>query len=71
MSEEHALRSTPEWLREPEYQYVRVIADPDGWDRSSPEAFNASWSEKIPRDEFEQRLGRSTISFRKNKEAPP
>lgn len=34
-----------------------TISDPDGWDRKD---FDASWSEKITREEFELRLGRST-----------
>lgn len=34
-----------------------TISDPDGWDRKD---FEASWSEKITREEFELRLGRST-----------
>jgi hypothetical protein len=34
-----------------------TVSDPDGWDRKD---FDASWSEKITREEFELRLGRST-----------
>lgn len=34
-----------------------TISDPDGWDRKN---FDASWSEKITREEFELRLSRST-----------
>ena len=38
------------------------IQDPDGWDRLD---FNASWEEEITIEEFEHRMGVSTVRFTK------
>lgn len=55
-----ALKSADEWLKEPAYEGLKIL-DPDGWDRSS-EKWEASWNEKITRDEFDKRWDVSTIS---------
>lgn len=53
------LKSAEEWLATPAYAGLKIL-DPDGWDRS-PEKWEASWNEKITRDEFDARWGVSTI----------
>jgi hypothetical protein len=37
------------------------VKDPDGWDRSSTEAFAESWHERISRAEFLRRMAASTV----------
>ena len=39
------------------------ILDPDGWDRRGD--YEASWNEEITIDEFNQRLGISTVNLTK------
>jgi hypothetical protein len=51
-------KSSIEWLK----TYDGVVLDPDGWDRSSQEAFDRSMAELITEDEFERRLARSTTA---------
>ena len=52
------LKSAEEWLAEPEYEGI-TIYDPDGWDRRG-EYWEASWNEKITKQEFERRMVEST-----------
>lgn len=58
--QKQGLRTSEEWQK-----VCKVIVyDPDGWDRSSQEAFRRSWyEEEITREEFERRLGPSTCKF--------
>lgn len=51
------LKSSTEWLQEPEFQGIAVV-DPDGWDRRN---YNASLAELITLEEFRSRLNRSTV----------
>lgn len=53
------LLSADEWLALPEYAGLEV-EDPDGWDRKN---FQASWAEKISKQEFDKRVAISTCSF--------
>lgn len=61
MDNERKLTSS-QWLY---YEYPRTnIIDPDGWDRSSPEAFKKSfYEEEITEGEFLRRVSRSTINI--------
>lgn len=53
-------KSSEIWLQEL-YPNVK-IHDYDGWNNTNSKEFEHSWTELISRDEFEQRLMRSTIS---------
>lgn len=53
-------RTTDEWLCDPKYDGLRIV-DADGWDRSSQEAFKASWDENITENEFRKRVWASTV----------
>lgn len=50
-------KSSAEWFTDPDFEGLYVL-DPDGWDRQN---FIESWNEKINRDQFENRLHRSTV----------
>lgn len=51
------LKTSKEWQ---ELCYIEVL-DADGWDRTN---YDYSWNEeKITREEFEKRLGFSTVQF--------
>jgi hypothetical protein len=55
------LRSSREWLG---IKYPKsLVVDPDGWDRSSQEALDASWAELITEEEFDKRYNQSTVAF--------
>ncbi len=57
------LKNSASWEKEfPEI----VILDPDGWDRSSALAFLKSWSELITREEFLNRVCKSTVQLSAN-----
>ena len=60
MSDDRKL-SADEWLAQPEYSGL-IIMDPDGWDRRG-EYWEASWGEKITREEFRRRASLSTCSM--------
>lgn len=51
------LKTSEVWYQHPDYEGITIL-DPDGWDR---ENFTASWSEPITQEEFNQRLGNSTL----------
>lgn len=53
--------SSYEWMRQPRFKDV-VVLDPDGWDRSSIEAFDRSMHEPITEQEFICRVQRSTCA---------
>lgn len=55
-----ATMNSYEWMQQAEFRGL-VILDPDGWDRSSIEAFNRSMHQMITREEFLERVGRSTV----------
>lgn len=55
-------RSSHDW-KERFYPDV-VIIDPDGFDRSSPEAYEKSWNELVTKSEFENRLWRCTVKLK-------
>lgn len=50
-----------EWLNQPQFRATTVL-DPDGWDRSSSEAFDRSMREQITEQQFVARLQRSTVA---------
>lgn len=50
-----------EWLNQTQYRGITLL-DPDGWDRSSPQAFNRAMHEQIDEREFMERMRRSTCS---------
>ena len=54
------LKTPDEWLETDEFKGY-VIFDPDGWDGNN---FEKSWNEKITRDEFKERLYKSTLMCR-------
>ena len=56
------LKSADEWLAMPEFEGITVL-DPDGWDRRGAH-FEASWAERITKEEFNRRLFRSTLLMR-------
>lgn len=39
-----------------------TVLDPDGWDRSGQQAFEASWAEPITEAEFRARVATSTVA---------
>lgn len=51
-----------EWLAQPQYRSYTLL-DPDGWDRSSAQAYDRSMHQMITEYEFQQRLMRSTTTF--------
>jgi len=53
------IRSSYSWLNEPEYKNL-IILDPDGFDRKNLEE---SMTELITREEFNQRVSLSTVSW--------
>ena len=53
------LRTPDEWLEDDDFKGV-IVMDPDGWDRQN---YEESWAEKITRDEFGNRMGRSTCQI--------
>lgn len=53
------LLSSDEWLARLNIDRKSIL-DPDGWDRSN---FEASWAEKITRDEFVNRVLKSTCTL--------
>lgn len=53
------LRTPDEWLEDDDFKGI-IVMDPDGWDRSN---YEESWAEKITRDEFGNRMGRSTCQI--------
>jgi len=57
------LKSSEQW--EKDFPGL-IILDPDGWDRSSCENFSNSWLEPITKQEFINRLVKSTINFPTN-----
>lgn len=55
------LKTSEEWMKL--YKDEFIVYDPDGWDRSN---FDFSWFiEKISYTEFQQRVMRSTLIYRK------
>ena len=54
-------KSSYDWLKQPEFKTL-IILDPDGWDRS-PENYENSMNELITQDEFDNRVGVSTIQW--------
>lgn len=53
------------WLKLVPKEVGLEIMDPDGWDRSSPEAFDNSFEkEKITKIEFCDRTMNSTLQFK-------
>ena len=56
--------TSEEWFDMLEKPNDTVILNPDGWDRSSPDAFAHSWGrELITKEEFYSRLAQSTCSI--------
>lgn len=52
-------KTSQEWLESIDPKHKLKILDPDGWDRNNYEfSFN---EEKIEKEEFDKRLGSSTI----------
>lgn len=51
----YEIRSSVDWLKD--FPNL-VILDPDGWDRSN---FDESWAELISREEFLDRVTKSTL----------
>lgn len=53
-----SLKTSAEWILEEEFKDL-TVTDPDGWDRMD---FEFSWNEeKITRQQFIERLGKSTV----------
>lgn len=53
-----SLKTSAEWILEEEFKDL-TITDPDGWDRMD---YEFSWNEeKITRQQFIERLGKSTV----------
>ena len=63
MDKEQAMKlhSSEEWSKIVERETGIIMIDPDGWDRSNEENFEASWNEPITRETFDRRLAQSTI----------
>lgn len=58
MTKEH-LKSSEDWYKELYHNQEVIILDPDGWDRKN---YDYSFKEeKIDKEEFERRLGLSTV----------
>lgn len=49
------LRTPAEWEKELDV----IVVDPDGWDRTN---FEEDWAKPISREEFNQKLGRSSVT---------
>lgn len=57
-------KSSMEWLSEPEFEGIEIIS-PDGWDKNF--GTHSFHNEKITKEEFEQRLLKSELYFKKKK----
>lgn len=53
-----AKKTPDEWLKDPEFSYVKYILDPDGWRTD-----NTPMDKPINRAEFSKRLSYSTVSI--------
>ena len=61
MKMENIKLNSEAWVKLSDYQ----IIDPDGWDRSHPDKFNADWNKEITFDEFLEKAHRSTTYLKR------
>jgi len=59
--DEHEKKTPEQWLATADFAHITVM-DPDGWDCAAPDG-PAGWNAPLSREEFEQRLMRSTIGL--------